>query len=268
MRAGLAFADILEDDGAVIDAGYGHLDLINIDRFHGKAICILARQDYAGSLEPDKGRAVCKVDRNGFAPFQGAAICGWQAREYGGGAAGAESKAADAKLAAFNRQRSAEGRTEFHIGGVVGLGIESGRKHKAGKGLFGGGVDPVAEIGEVLFFGFTGFAAGFFPLARGDLVCRRALDKHIGVSVLFRRRAGLGTSTRGKACQKHRKNKRFQPGQWAVYLQCHECRPPNSPPYLTPDKVGANRARMRLSDDNQGNISPDSAARIAARPSR
>ena len=228
MRRRLAFADILEHDGAVVNAGNGDFHRVDIDRFHRQAIGVFARQDDTRALETDESGAVCEVNRNGLTTLQCAAIGSGQAGKDRGGAAGAEGEAADAQLAAFHGQGGPERGAEFDIGGIVCLRVEGSRKYKAGKGLFGRGVDAVAEIGEVLIFCFARLAAGFLALAGSHLVRRRALDQHIRVGIFIWCFACLRTATRGETCQNQRKNNRLEARKGPASLHCHDLRPPMS----------------------------------------
>ena len=183
--------DVLEDQRAVIDALDDDADLVDIDGLDRQAVGILTREDDAGSLEAHEGWAIGKVDGNGFGALQRAAIGGGKAGEDRGRAGRAERQAADAKLAAFDGVRGAEGRTEFDVRGIVFLRIERRRENKTGERLFVGGVDPVAEIGEFLLGRLAGPLAGLFALAGGSFIGRGALDQHLRITVFAGLTAGL-----------------------------------------------------------------------------
>ncbi len=172
LAGGHALGDPLEGQGTVIDAQHLDLDLIDIHRLDGKAIGILARQDDPGAAEADIGRPVGKIDGHGLAALQAPAIGGRQALAQGRGVRAAKGETTRAELLAIDRQRRAHCGSESDKGAIVRLLIERGGKDETGQRRVGGGVDPVADEGEVLLGGGRCALAGFLTPPRRDLIGR------------------------------------------------------------------------------------------------
>ncbi len=192
----MAFSNGLEGQRAIIDARHGYFNFVDIHRFNRKAICIFARQDHACSLEADIRWPVGEIDRNNFLILQCAAISRRQAGKQCCRPFRPKSQTANTQLASLNTERRSESGTEFEIRRVIRFRIKRRRKDETRQRLFGGGIDTVAEIGEILLNLVNRSLTTAFALASSHIVSGGARDNRAFITGSIRLSVFLVASTR------------------------------------------------------------------------